>query len=203
MPSKEFLRDMIEILQEEIAELKKEKQEAMEPWLGDDWNKTTLADWADDIEKQKAEITKEMEEAKEELYDRAFEKGYDQGQLENSVDQEYLEEKDQEIEELQTSLEERADEVEELSDENEKLTKALALERQRTAKVLKSMKSCVQSKLDIIISLKEENKKLKQDTTCDFCDKERCVLTKRDAGYDEWTCAECHKEQYPEDYGLD
>ena len=36
--------------------------------------------------------------------------------------------------------------------------------------------------------------------TCDFCDKERKVLTKRDAGYDEWTCSTCHKEQYPEQY---
>jgi hypothetical protein len=36
--------------------------------------------------------------------------------------------------------------------------------------------------------------------SCDFCDNERKVLTKRDAGYDEWTCATCHKEQYPEEY---
>lgn len=60
-----------------------------------------------------------------------------------------------------------------------------------------------------INKLIKENKKLKeqiektQDLTCDFCDNERCVLTKRDAGYDEWTCAECHKEQYPEEYELD
>lgn len=38
------------------------------------------------------------------------------------------------------------------------------------------------------------------EDTCDFCDKERKVLTKRDAGYDEWTCSDCHKEQYPEQY---
>ena len=38
------------------------------------------------------------------------------------------------------------------------------------------------------------------DDTCDFCDRERKVLTKRDAGYDEWTCSTCHKEQYPEQY---
>jgi len=38
--------------------------------------------------------------------------------------------------------------------------------------------------------------------SCDFCDKERKVLTKRDAGYDEWTCSTCHKEQYPEEYEL-
>jgi len=41
----------------------------------------------------------------------------------------------------------------------------------------------------------EEEKK-----SCDFCDKERKVLTKRDAGYEEWTCSTCHKEQYPEEY---
>jgi len=35
---------------------------------------------------------------------------------------------------------------------------------------------------------------------CDFCDKARQVLTKRDAGYDEWTCSTCHEEQYPEQY---
>jgi len=39
-----------------------------------------------------------------------------------------------------------------------------------------------------------------QEDTCDFCDKQRQVLTKRDAGYDEWTCSTCHKEQYPEQY---
>lgn len=39
-----------------------------------------------------------------------------------------------------------------------------------------------------------------EEKTCDFCDKERKVLTKRDAGYDEWTCSTCHKEQYPEQY---
>ena len=44
----------------------------------------------------------------------------------------------------------------------------------------------------------EEEKK-----SCDFCDKERQVLTKRDAGYDEWTCSECHREQYPEQYQED
>jgi len=36
--------------------------------------------------------------------------------------------------------------------------------------------------------------------SCDFCDKPRCHLVKRDAGYDEWTCKECHKEQYAEEY---
>ncbi len=36
--------------------------------------------------------------------------------------------------------------------------------------------------------------------TCDFCENERSILTKRDAGYDEWTCEKCHKEQYPEQY---
>ena len=51
--------------------------------------------------------------------------------------------------------------------------------------------------------LKEENKKLKEDgelekrDMCDFCDNERCHLVKRDAGYDEWTCETCYKEQYP------
>ena len=58
-------------LQEENAELTTEKQKAMEPWLGDDWEETTLADWADDIEKQKAEITddsqREIEALKEEI----------------------------------------------------------------------------------------------------------------------------------------
>ncbi len=38
------------------------------------------------------------------------------------------------------------------------------------------------------------------ENTCDFCENERKVLTKRDAGYDEWTCSTCHKEQYPEHY---
>ena len=46
------------------------------------------------------------------------------------------------------------------------------------------------------IAEREERKKLE----CDFCHNERKVLTKRDAGYDEWTCATCHKEQYPEQY---
>lgn len=41
---------------------------------------------------------------------------------------------------------------------------------------------------------------LESENSCDFCDKEREVLTKRDAGYDEWTCRPCHKEQYPEQY---
>lgn len=36
-----------------------------------------------------------------------------------------------------------------------------------------------------------------EDTTCDFCENQRCHLVKRDAGYDEWTCDKCHKEQYP------
>ena len=41
----------------------------------------------------------------------------------------------------------------------------------------------------------------KQDEeSCDCCDGPRQVLTKRDAGYDEWTCLPCHKEQYPEEY---
>lgn len=44
---------------------------------------------------------------------------------------------------------------------------------------------------DIIKELKE-----KRDM-CDFCDNERCHLVKRDAGYDEWTCETCYKEQYP------
>jgi hypothetical protein len=50
--------------------------------------------------------------------------------------------------------------------------------------------------------LKAEVDKLKriQCDTCDFCDNERKVLTKRDGGYDEWTCYTCHKEQYPEEY---
>jgi len=82
-------------LKDDNAELTTEKQKAMEPWLGDDWEETTLADWADDIEKQKAEITDDSQREIEALKE--------------------------EIEELQTSLEERADEVEELSDENEKL----------------------------------------------------------------------------------
>jgi len=58
-------------LKEQCIELKNEKQKAMEPWLGDDWEETTLADWADDIEKQKAEITddyqREIEALKEEI----------------------------------------------------------------------------------------------------------------------------------------
>ncbi len=47
------------------------------------------------------------------------------------------------------------------------------------------------------------SERLKAVKCCDFCDKERKVLTKRDAGYDEWTCATCHKEQYPEMYESD
>ena len=58
-------------LKDDNAELTTEKQKAMEPWLGDDWEETTLADWADDIEKQKAEITddsqREIEALKEEI----------------------------------------------------------------------------------------------------------------------------------------
>jgi len=44
---------------------------------------------------------------------------------------------------------------------------------------------------------KEDEEKINK---CDFCDKPRCHLVKRDAGYDEWTCNECHKEQYAEEY---
>ena len=38
------------------------------------------------------------------------------------------------------------------------------------------------------------------DETCDFCDNDACHLVRRDAGYDEWTCVVCHREQYPEEY---
>jgi hypothetical protein len=38
-----------------------------------------------------------------------------------------------------------------------------------------------------------------EDELCDFCDKPRKHLVKRDAGYDEHTCEECYKEQYPEE----
>ena len=47
----------------------------------------------------------------------------------------------------------------------------------------------------------EEKVAQTEKKTCDFCENERKVLTKRDAGYDEWTCSPCHKEQYPEQYG--
>ena len=114
-------------IQEEMKKLKSEKQEAMEPWLGDNWDQTTLADWADDIETQKAEITSDFE-----------------GQIE---------ELKEEIRELQTDLEGRADEVE--------------------------------------------------DCCTMGCEKEASILTKRDSGYHEWTCAECHKDQYPELYEED
>tara|TARA_R110001632_G_scaffold89143_3_gene192311 strand:+ start:3189 stop:3668 length:480 start_codon:yes stop_codon:yes gene_type:complete len=38
-----------------------------------------------------------------------------------------------------------------------------------------------------------------EEELCDFCDKPRKHLVKRDAGYDEHTCQECYKEQYPEE----
>jgi len=67
----EELKEQCIELKDDIAELTTEKQKAMEPWLGDDWEETTLADWADDIEKQKAEITddyqREIEALKEEI----------------------------------------------------------------------------------------------------------------------------------------
>ena len=69
----EELKEQCIELKDDIAELTTEKQKAMEPWLGDDWEETTLADWADDIEKQKAEITddyqREIEALEEENKD--------------------------------------------------------------------------------------------------------------------------------------
>lgn len=38
-----------------------------------------------------------------------------------------------------------------------------------------------------------------EEVACDFCDKPRKHLVKRDAGYDEHTCEECYKEQYAEE----
>ena len=35
-----------------------------------------------------------------------------------------------------------------------------------------------------------------EEDQCDFCDKQKHHLVKRDAGYDEWTCKDCYKEQY-------
>jgi len=57
--------------------------------------------------------------------------------------------------------------------------------------------------LEDINDILPELKKLKEqqdEESCDCCDGPRQVLTKRDAGYDEWTCLPCHKEQYPEEY---
>tara|TARA_R110002167_G_scaffold359075_3_gene575483 strand:- start:17319 stop:17921 length:603 start_codon:yes stop_codon:yes gene_type:complete len=77
-------------------------------------------------------------------------------------------------------------------------------------------KSCAEIenvKLKIeLAKLKAENEKLRsadisgacdsesdEEVACDFCDKPRKHLVKRDAGYDEWTCEECYKEQYAEE----
>ena len=38
-----------------------------------------------------------------------------------------------------------------------------------------------------------------EEDKCDFCDKQKHHLVKRDAGYDEWTCKDCYKEQYEEE----
>ena len=43
------------------------------------------------------------------------------------------------------------------------------------------------------------DQKLKEEEECDFCSNKKCHLVKRDAGYDEWTCDKCYKEQYPEE----
>ena len=68
------------------------------------------------------------------------------------------------------------------------------------------------------VKLKAENDKLKEQLAiskcdddsdseeewdsesvdCDFCDKPKKHLVKRDAGYDEWTCDKCYTEQYPD-----
>ena len=42
-------------------------------------------------------------------------------------------------------------------------------------------------------------KKVEEEDQCDFCDKQKHHLVKRDAGYDEWTCKDCYKEQYEEE----
>jgi len=38
-----------------------------------------------------------------------------------------------------------------------------------------------------------------EENTCDFCENPKKHLVKRDAGYDEWTCEKCYKEQYPDE----
>ena len=87
------LQRKVEELEEVNEELKVEKQKAMEPWLGDDWEETTLADWADDIEKQKAEITDDyqreieaLEEENEKLKEKLdkIKEHYDKGELSDS-----------------------------------------------------------------------------------------------------------------------
>ena len=87
------LQRKVEELEEVNEELKVEKQKAMEPWLGDDWEETTLADWADDIEKQKAEITDDyqreieaLEEENKDLKEKLdkIKEHYDKGELSDS-----------------------------------------------------------------------------------------------------------------------
>ena len=46
---------------------------------------------------------------------------------------------------------------------------------------------------------KIKSKFIKEEDKCDFCDKKKHHLVKRDAGYDEWTCKECFKEQYEDE----
>ena len=89
----EELKEQCIELKDDNAELTTEKQKAMEPWLGDDWQETTLADWADDIEKQKAEITDDyqreieaLEEENEKLKEKLdkIKEHYDKGELSDS-----------------------------------------------------------------------------------------------------------------------
>tara|TARA_Y100000310_G_scaffold334853_1_gene415535 strand:- start:24 stop:812 length:789 start_codon:yes stop_codon:yes gene_type:complete len=72
---------------------------------------------------------------------------------------------------------------------------------------VKSTKPCSEKEKEFIKQFMKNRegkrilgKKKAENTTCDFCENERSVLTKRDAGYDEWTCEKCHKEQYEEEY---